>query len=186
MRASATSRRMVSADNAARSLRLSTIRNSSMLWILPPRTPIVSTTGTPQAAILLPSHTPPDGCQSIVWPRSAPACLTRSNKASASAVSGLGGRPNPPCASIVTSCSAATAAIELVDRALGLGLDLRRARAQIDPKHGEVGDDIARAAAFDPRWIDAQAVAPELASSRSARSAAASKALRPSSGLRPA
>ena len=60
MRASAISRRMVSADKAARSTRLSTIRNSSMLWILPPRTPIVSTTGTPQAAILLPSHTPPD------------------------------------------------------------------------------------------------------------------------------
>ena len=94
------SRRMVSADKAARSLRLSTIRNSSALWILPPRTPIVSTTGTPQAAILLPSHTPPDGCQPMLWPRSAPACLTSLNSASASGVSGLGGRPKPPRASI--------------------------------------------------------------------------------------
>ena len=177
---------MVSADKAARSARLSTIRNSSMLWILPPRTPIVSTTGTPQAAILLPSHTPPVGFQPIAWPRSAPACLTRSNSASASGVIGLGGRPKPPCASIVTSCSAATAAIDRVDRALRLGLDLGRARAQIDAQHGEVGDDIVGAAAVDPRRIDGQAVAPQPPPSRSARSAAASSALRPSSGLRPA
>src|SRR5215203_3010971 len=34
-------RRIVSADKAARSARLSTIRYSSMLWILPPRTPMV-------------------------------------------------------------------------------------------------------------------------------------------------
>ncbi len=39
--------------------------NSSGEWILPPRTPIVSTTGTPLAAILLPSHTPPVDCQSM-------------------------------------------------------------------------------------------------------------------------
>src|SRR4030095_15654468 len=75
------SRRMVSADSAARSARLSTIRNSSMLWILPPRTPIVSTTGTPQAAILLPSQTPPVDCQPIAWPRAAPARLTRLDRA---------------------------------------------------------------------------------------------------------
>src|SRR5207248_508769 len=67
------SRKMDSADSAARSFRLSTIRNSSMLWILPPRTPIVSTTGTPHAAILLPSHTPPEACQPMLWPRSDPA-----------------------------------------------------------------------------------------------------------------
>src|SRR4029453_5656266 len=72
--AACASRRIVSADKAARSARLSTIRNSSMLWILPPRTPIVSTTGTPQAAMLLPSHTPPEGCQAMVWSRSAPPC----------------------------------------------------------------------------------------------------------------
>src|SRR5690606_33448429 len=53
------SRKMVSADNCARSARLAAIRNSLSEWIAPPRTPIVSTTGTPQAAILLPSHTPP-------------------------------------------------------------------------------------------------------------------------------
>src|SRR5690348_5192075 len=104
------SRRMVSADKAARSDKLSVIRNSSMLCILPPRTPMVSTTGTPQAAILFPSHTPPEGCQAIDCPRSAPACLTSLNRASASLVSGLGGRPNPPLSSICTSRSAATAA----------------------------------------------------------------------------
>src|SRR4029079_2107150 len=91
------SRNMVRADKAARSARLSTIRYSSALWILPPRTPIVSTTGTPQAAMLLPSQTPPDGCQSISCPRSAPAWLTSLNSASASSVTGFGGRPNPPC-----------------------------------------------------------------------------------------
>src|SRR4051794_21307682 len=103
------SRRMVSADNAARSARLSVIRNSSMLWILPPRTPIVSTTGTPQAAILLPSQTPPEGFHAIAWPRSEPAFLTRLNRASASAVSGFGGRANPPLRLISTSRSAPTA-----------------------------------------------------------------------------
>ena len=83
-------RRIVSALSAARSCKLSTIRYSSALWILPPRTPIVSTTGTPQAAILLPSHTPPEGCQAIGWPRSAPACFTSLNSASASSRQRLG------------------------------------------------------------------------------------------------
>src|SRR5690606_628550 len=36
---------MVSADNCARSARLSVIRNSSAEWIAPPRGPMVSTTG---------------------------------------------------------------------------------------------------------------------------------------------
>src|SRR5690349_19384553 len=102
-------RRTVSALKAARSASDSAIKYSSALWILPPRTPIVSTTGTPQAAILLPSQTPPDGCQEMLWPRSAPACLTSSNRASASGVSGLGARPNPPWTSIRTSRSAAMA-----------------------------------------------------------------------------
>ena len=62
----------------------------------PPRTPIVSITGTPQAAMLLPSHTPPVGCQAIGWPRSAPACRTSPNNASSSGVIGLGGRAKPP------------------------------------------------------------------------------------------
>ena len=52
-----------SADSAARSASEETIRYSSGEWIAPPRTPIVSTTGTPQAAMLLPSQTPPLGCQ---------------------------------------------------------------------------------------------------------------------------
>src|SRR6185369_17238637 len=107
--ASPARRMMVRADSAARSCKLSVIRYSSMLWILPPRTPIVSTTGTPQAAILLPSHTPPDGCQPICWPRSAPAWRTRPNSFSAVGVRGLGGRPKPPLDSIRTSRSAATA-----------------------------------------------------------------------------
>src|SRR3546814_16035091 len=62
------------ADNCARSARLSTTRYSRSLWILPPRTPIVSTTGTPQAAMLLPSHTPPVSRQAMERPRSAPHC----------------------------------------------------------------------------------------------------------------
>ena len=42
---------MTRADNAARSARLAVMRNSSEEWIAPPRTPMVSTTGTPQAAM---------------------------------------------------------------------------------------------------------------------------------------
>ena len=86
--------------SAARSARLSTIRNSSMLWILPPRTPIVSTTGTPQAAMLLPSHTPPDGCQAIVLAEVGAGLLDQLEQRFGSGVSGLGGRPKPPCSSI--------------------------------------------------------------------------------------
>ena len=130
-----------------------------MLWILPPRTPIVSTTGTPHAAMLLPSHTPPDGCQAIACPRSAPACLTRLNSASASGVSGLGGRPKPPLSSIATSRSAVDRGDRLVDLALRRRLDLGRSRAHVDAQDGKVGDDVARAAALDPRRIHAQAVA---------------------------
>ena len=41
---------MVRAESWARSGRLAAIRYSSSEWMAPPRTPIVSTTGTPQAA----------------------------------------------------------------------------------------------------------------------------------------
>src|SRR6185437_2569371 len=183
--ASAASRRMVSALRAARSARLSTIRNSSMLWILPPRTPIVSTTATPQAAMLLPSQTPPEGCHAISCPRSAPACLTRLKRASARGVSGLGGRAKPPFTSIRTSRSAATAAMA--------SSIARLASASIS---GVRGRRFTRSTArsgttllgLPPSIRDGLTVSPSRfsASSRSARSAAASSALRPSSGLRPA
>ena len=175
---------MVSADSAARSARLSTIRNSSMLWILPPRTPIVSTTGTPQAAILLPSHTPPEGCQPIVWPRSAPACLTSSKRASASGVKGLGGRPKPPCA----RCRhrALLRPRRWLHRSVvGDLFVIRRSRTQVDPKDGEVRHHIV---GLPPSILAGLTLRPSRFStaSRRARSDAASTALRPSSGLRPA
>ena len=125
----------------------------------PPRTPIVSITGTPQAAILLPSHTPPVDCQPIVWPRSAPALATSPNRASSAGVIGLGGRAKWPWMSIATSCSAATSATERVDQACARAWSSSVARAQIDAQDGKVGHDIVRAAAVDPRRIDRQAAA---------------------------
>src|SRR5438270_1543913 len=178
-------RRMVRALSSARSSKLSTMRYSSALWILPPRTPIVSTTGTPQAAILLPSHTPPDGCQAMLWPRSAPAWFTRLNKTSASSVSGLGGRPNPPCASMKTSCCLAVSssalatsrpAISSPSAVRGRMLTRRMARSGttlFGPPPSIFAGLIDRPGVF---YID----------SRSARSAAATTAFRPSSGFRPA
>ena len=58
---------------------------------------------------------------------------------------------------------------------LALGLDLGRSRPQVDAQHGEVGDDIARAPALDPRRIDAEAVAlqPRRAAARGRRRRAA-------------
>ena len=101
-------------------------------------------------------------------------------------VSGLGGRPKPPWTSISTSCSAATAR-HRPRRPRARALPRPRAsRAQVDAQDGKVGDDVVRAAALDPRRIDLEPAALRASSSRNARSAAASKALRPSSGLRPA
>ena len=73
-----------------------------------------------------------------------------------------------------------------LDQRLRLRLVLGRRRAQIDPQDREVGHDIVRPAAVDPRRIDAQPRILAPVFSRSARSAAATRALRPSSGLRPA
>ena len=156
------------------------------LWILPPRTPIVSTTGTPQAAILLPSHTPPVGCQAIGWPRSAPACLTSSNSALGLGRQRLG--------------RAAEAAVDL-DLDVVLGRDRRDASAidavrRAPRRRASAGRKLTRRIArsgttllgLPPSIRDGLTVRPRRlrTSSRSARSAAASNALRPSSGLRPA
>src|SRR5215213_4330724 len=182
---SSAKRRIVSADKAARSARLSTIRNSSMLWILPPRTPIVSTTGTPQAAMLLPSQTPPDGCQAMDWPRSCPVCLTRLNKASASSVSGLGGRAKPPCASMKTSCCFAVSSSALAIRraaiswsSLVLGRMLTRRMARSGTTLFGLPPSILAGLIDSPGVFDMDR--------RSASSDAATIAFRPSSGLRPA
>ena len=72
-------------------------------WAVGDGAPIVSTTGTPQAAILLPSHTPPVAFQPISRPRSAPQSRTRSNRRCADASTGLGGRPKPPWRAMATS-----------------------------------------------------------------------------------
>ena len=73
------------------------IRNFSTRLQLPRRTPIVSTTGTPQAAISLPLHIPPDGRQAIAWPDPRRLCFTRLNSVfGLEASSGFWGRPNPP------------------------------------------------------------------------------------------
>ena len=69
--------------------------------------------------------------------------------------------------------------------ACACGLILGRRRAHVDAQHRLVGHDIVGAAAVDPGGIDREPSLLRLAS-RSARSAAASSALRPSSGLRPA
>src|SRR3546814_17505823 len=59
--------------------------------------PIVSTTGIPHAAILLPSHTPPVAFQPIGGrPSAAPQSRTSSNRRVAASPSGLGGRLKPP------------------------------------------------------------------------------------------
>src|SRR5690348_6762201 len=182
---SAASRRMVSALKAARSARLSTIRYSSVLWILPPRTPIVSTTGTPQAAMLLPSQTPPDGCQPISCPRSAPAWLTSLNSTSASSVTGFGGRPKPPCASMNTSCAAAVSSSALaISRAaiswssVVRGRRFTRRTARSGTTLFGPPPSIFAGLMESPGVFDM--------ASRSASSEAATTALRPSSGLRPA
>ena len=157
MRASAPGAGWSGRDKAARSARLSTIRYSSMEWILPPRTPIVSTTGTPQAAILLPSHTPPDGCQPIAWPRSAPACLTRWNSASASARHRLG-RPAETAVHLDVDVMLLRRLVErLGDQPRRNFLVVAVARPHVDPQHGKVGDDIVGRSAVDLRRIDLQA-----------------------------
>jgi hypothetical protein len=66
-----------------------------MLWILPPRTPIVSTTGTPHAAILLPSQTPPEGLPADRLAEIGAGSLTRLEQLRLR-VQRLGRRPNPP------------------------------------------------------------------------------------------
>ena len=95
-------------------------------WIAPPRTPIVSTTGTPQAAILLPSQTPPVSRQPIVLAEIGAAALDQLEQLlRASASIGLGGRPKPPWTS---------------DRHVMLGRDRRhglveqRLRARLRPR----------------------------------------------------
>src|SRR5690606_2826444 len=99
------SRWSTSAESSARSFSDGTIMNSSGEWIAPPRTPMVSTTGIPQAAMLLPSHTPPVDFQPISCPSRAPQSRTRSNSFCARRSTGLGGRVMPPWRWIATSCA---------------------------------------------------------------------------------
>ena len=97
------------------------------------------------------------GCQPIAWPRSAPACLTRPNRASASGVIGLGGRAKPPCSSICDVALGGDRCDRLVDQsARAPGFELRRRRAQVDAQDREVGNDIGRRSAVDPRRVDRQ------------------------------
>ena len=80
-------------------------------WIAPPRTPIVSTTGTPQAAMLLPSQTPPLDRQPSLRPSASEVSATRSNSFCARASTGLGGRVMPPWSAILSSWALAISSI---------------------------------------------------------------------------
>ena len=155
------------------------------LWILPPRTPIVSTTGTPQAAMLLPSHTPPEACQPIAWPRSAPASRTSSNNRSISRRHRLWRAAEPAVHLDRHFALRRHRGHRLVDQPPRLIFLLRPARAQVDSQHGEVGNDVVRAAAVDPRRVDRQARRACARSSRSARSAAARMRVAPVLGVAP-
>ena len=126
-------------------------------WIAPPRAPIVSTTGTPQAAILLPSQTPPVSRQPIGWPRSAPQLFTSSNRRVVAASIGLGGRPKPPWTWMRDVMLGRDGGDRLVDQRLGARFVVRRRRAQVDAQHRMVGHDIVRPAAVDLRRIDLEA-----------------------------
>ena len=178
---------MVSADKAARSFRLSTIRYSSMLWISPPRTPIVSTTGTPQAAMLLPSQTPPRRLPADGLAEVGAGLLDQLEQGFRFRRHRLGRAAE---AAMHVDCDVVLRGNRrdrLVDHRPGAassssGVAGRRLTRRIAMS----GTTLFGAAAVDPRRVDREARPAASLRSRSARSAAASKALRPSSGLRPA
>ena len=155
-------------------------------WIAPPRAPIVSTTGTPQAAILLPSQTPPRRASRSPGRDRRRRCLTSPNSASRSGVDRLGRAAEAAMDVDRTSCSAATAAIASSSSRLRARLMLRRARPHVDAQHGMSGTTL-----FGPppsilaglTVSPARCAAPR-AEARGRRPRA--RALRPSSGLRPA
>ena len=113
----------------------------------------MSTTGTPQAAILLPSQTPPVGCQRDRLAKIGAGLLDELEQRF-----GFGGQ---------RLGRAAEAAVDLDRRrrvrrrraATRFGDQPRRrsprssgvARPQVDAQDGEVGHDVVRAAAVDPR-----------------------------------
>ena len=52
-------------------------------------------------------------------------------------------------------------AVAGVERGLRAGDLLCRARAEVDAQHGQLGNDVVRPAAVDPRGIDRQARTPD-------------------------
>ena len=159
-------RRMVTADSAARSGRLSAMRNSSVEWIAPPRAPIVSTTGTPHAAMLLPSHTPPVSRQPMSRPRSAPRLLDQPEQLFGAGVDRLGRAVEAAMDIDADVMLGGDGRHRGVDLGLGAGDLGLRGGAEIDAEHGEIGHDIVRPAAFDARRIDRELRPPGLAQSQ--------------------
>ena len=149
------SRRMVSADRAARSARLSTIRYSSVAVDLAAahahRVDHRHSAGRDIVAVADPAGRLPGDRLAEV----GAGLLDQLEQRSASGVSGLGGRPKPPCELDLDLALGGDRRHRVVDRALRRALSSSGVRGpQIDPQDREVGDDIARAAALDPRRID--------------------------------
>ena len=157
MRAPPARRRMVSADKAARSARLSTIRYSSVTVNLAAahahRVDHRHAAGGDIVAVAHPARRL--ASRSSGQGRRRPGGRARTGARPRRSI-GLGGRAKPPWTSISTSWSAATIATAASISAWRARLVVERRRAHVDAQDGEVGDDIVGAAAVDPRRIDRQ------------------------------